>query len=255
MQITNIAIDGFGKLRNYSTPLEQFNLFVGLNGTGKTMVLNAVSVGLIGYVPELGNKPALTKGRMSGRIGTISLQMTGGGMSITFPPVGNPSERRTGDIPKLDPMFLDIGRFFGMTGPQRVKFLLGLSNVEVPQPADVMSELYADTFSKHKMTRAEWDPIMKPIFDKFSATPVTSLDWLSALKDEAVLAKQTVAGITNLRDTALKLERDLQPTNEEPVTDQSHKLRELSVKIEEARKAHQAASNAAANCPANGSRR
>ena len=247
MHISQISIDGFGRLKNFSAPLENFTLVTGKNGTGKTMILNAIAIGLIGYVPELGNKSNLTKGRMSGRMGTIDLKMGTQGISIMFPAAGNPVERRTGELPKLDPMVLDIGRFFAMTGPQRVKFLLGLSSVDIPQARSVMTILYEDTFQKHKMTRTEWDPIVGPVFSKFTEKPMESLDWLSQLKDEAAKAKQDVAGVTSLRDTALRLEKELQPTGEAPITDQAPKIREHKVKVEAARKAHLDASKLASN--------
>jgi hypothetical protein len=169
MNITSIKIDGFGGLSQFSSPISPITVITGPNGSGKTSILDGIAIGLIGYCPALGNKPSLTRGRMHKKLASVRLELNGGDAvtETTFPPTGNPVTIKNGDVPVVDPMVLDIGKFFSMTGPQRVQFLTSLSVGGVPQAAEVQEELYATTFAKHGVPLTKWSEMVKPIFEKF----------------------------------------------------------------------------------------
>lgn len=240
MNITSIKIDGFGGLSQFSSPISPITVITGPNGSGKTSILDGIAIGLIGYCPALGNKPSLTRGRMHKKLASVRLELNGGDAvtETTFPPTGNPVTIKNGDVPVVDPMVLDIGKFFSMTGPQRVQFLTSLSVGGVPQAAEVQEELYATTFAKHGVPLTKWSEMVKPIFEKFLGNQ-TNLEWLTALKAEATLRKNEVGGLGGLKELAMKLESEAVPKEGESVPmDHSADLRKLERQLTEARAKH-----------------
>lgn len=241
MNITNIAVSGYGGLEKASFAIKPIQLITGPNGSGKTALLDAVALGLIGYCPWLGNKPAFTRGRMSGGAASIKLDTDCGASSIMFPKTGSPIVKRDPGIPEIDPMVIDIAKFFAMTGPQKIRFLLGVSTVSVPTESDVRKVMWESTVHQHGLSVDDWSKMVDPMFAKVKGDRST-LEWLTELTVAATEMKQIGAGLPSLRETLQKMEVEAVAKDSLPPVDVSvdlekarHAMSQVSAKMSEKR--------------------
>lgn len=127
MKLRTIASSGL-KGRDFKYDLAPATVFTGPSFSGKTAVLDAVKVALLGYHPKLGKRP-----------GDVLQLSSGNGMKVilTFDD-GDRIERMFGrglnatkkEEPFMQPAMLDVGEYFAMSGPARMAYVL--ANMPLP---------------------------------------------------------------------------------------------------------------------------
>lgn len=121
------------KGRNISIAPGTMNVIVGPNWGGKTTILTAIRIGLLGYDPALGKRAIDTFQLATGDEMAVRLETNKGVIGRTWKmkkgKVSSSSEVPDGlEIPSL---MLDIGEWFSMTGQQRRDYLLGSVKIDM----------------------------------------------------------------------------------------------------------------------------
>ena len=107
-----------------SYELGELNLICGPNSSGKSAVLDAVTLALLGYIPRLGKKPGATF--QLATAGTNIMSVATNDRSITW-------KRNAKGVTTVDgldaecnypPVLLDINEWLGLTGPARIQYVL-----------------------------------------------------------------------------------------------------------------------------------
>jgi hypothetical protein len=128
MKLNRIAARNF-KGRSFDHQLSPVVVVAGDNFSGKTAILDAVRVGLVGYLPRLGKQPGSTwKLAGDGADMEVSLETD----STTLSHVWRPSKTGAsyeGSIPwQTPPVLLDAREYFTQTSAQRIDTVFRLSD-------------------------------------------------------------------------------------------------------------------------------
>lgn len=212
-----------GGLKSGKTPIDhrlnKLTVFCGHNFSGKTRRLDAIRIGLGGYLPELGKQAASTMGLATGDTLGTALTFDGGETATrtwTRSSKGMVKCVQTGPALEVPPVLMDPNEYFRLGDKDRVRYVFGLSTVEAPE--ETVNAIVAKT----KMLRFEpgtpaHEAVIAELVDQIMESnrkrhdeeqPVQ--DWIEALiaeqRDALKLAKQsadrmvkTVQGITQIK--------------------------------------------------------
>ena len=129
MKIDKLHVGNFkGKNRAYE--FGAINVVVGDNWSGKTTVLNAIRVGLLGHDPKLGARNSDTFKLASGAKMGVELDF-GGKLKLQrvwTESRGSIRFETKSDIEKFSvpPVLLDVREYFSMSGPKRREYVMGM---------------------------------------------------------------------------------------------------------------------------------
>src|SRR3990167_497024 len=105
----------------------------GPNWSGKTAVLTAIRMGLLGYDPKLGKRPGDTFMNATGSIMSVDLHFARVGIHRNWK-----SNRGSVKLTSVEPpgwpgvpaLMLDVREYFGMSGQARRDYIMGLLSLE-----------------------------------------------------------------------------------------------------------------------------
>lgn len=147
MKITKVSASQF-KGRTFEYKLGGVDVFVGDSFSGKTAVLDAVRVGLLGYHPALGKRPADTFALATGTQMQVIVDLESGNpivhdWGVVRGTVRHLESDNFSDQPLIPSVLLDVREYFSMTGPARLKYVFDRSNVseESCSPASVTAAI------------------------------------------------------------------------------------------------------------------
>lgn len=126
MNIKTISATGFNG-RNFHYPLQPITVFHGENGVGKTAILTALRLGLLGYDPRLPKKKAdVFAALASGKTMNVTVVFSNGKQNVVNYMLRGQSVTGTPEINVEVPnIMLDLDEFFALSKKDRVKWLLG----------------------------------------------------------------------------------------------------------------------------------
>lgn len=193
--ITRIKFDNV-KGRNGDFQLGNITFFTGLQGSGKTTVLDALQIGLLGYHPTLGKtakalfKLATTNGEAMG----VTLETTAGVVARLWKPSGKSIKAIfTGDAPPVVPAALDASLFI---------------NAKATARAAMIRQLYPATEDpREALQRA----IERAAPDLRIAWPKTDdlAEWQEEVADAIKAAKASASDTANRMRSALEAAQQL----------------------------------------------
>jgi len=134
MKIKYVQAEQF-KGRSHRYDLTGVDLFLGPSFSGKTAVLDSVRVGLLGYHPKLGKRPAATFALATGPKMGIELGFDGCGNPGTI--LRREWETKKGAVKYAGPegeqvpaVLLDVREYFAMSGADRLKYIFERMTVD-----------------------------------------------------------------------------------------------------------------------------
>ncbi len=129
MKLKNIKAENI-KGRNIDVTLGPVNVFVGPSFSGKTAILDAIKIGLLGYHPSLGKRPQAAFALANGAAMSVNVEFEN-----TDPKTPNwfrhqwqverGSVKYTGPdkLPSIPAVLLDVREYLGLSGPDRLKYM------------------------------------------------------------------------------------------------------------------------------------
>jgi hypothetical protein len=125
MQIKTVSATGFNG-RNFHHPLQPITIFHGENGVGKTAVLTALRLGLLGYDPRLPKKKAdVFDALASGKTMNVTVVFSNGKQNVVNYMLRGSSVTGTPEINvEVPSVMLDLDDFFSLSKKDRIKWLL-----------------------------------------------------------------------------------------------------------------------------------
>jgi hypothetical protein len=128
MKLTSVRGRNF-KGRDFDFKLGDVTVFTGPNFSGKTAVLDAIRVGLIGYLPRLGKQPGATwKLAGAGELMEVSIDTDTTTLSHAWRPTKTGASYE-GALPWQTPtVLLDAREYFGMATAERINYVFGLTD-------------------------------------------------------------------------------------------------------------------------------
>lgn len=210
MKLTTITLDGFqGHSRRFD--LSQVTGIIAPNFAGKTAILNAINIALLGRHPSIGasGEKLATFGTDqgwnieatfgNGAQNKVSLNRKGGKNSLT--------ESRGVDVP---PVLLDVQKeFFSLTQAQRISLLVSNGLTQTVSSADFVAELDAIEIVPTTETKPHLINLVAEANDKMQALPpVKALEslrdnWTSTKKNVVADRKAASATLVALRQNGL----------------------------------------------------
>lgn len=137
MRLKTIKATGL-KGRTFNYEVGPAVVFTGPSFSGKTAVLDAVKVGLLGYHPELGKRASDTL-KLSGS-GRLEVELAFDDTELIrreYFLAGQSAKSVNADEPFMHPALLDITEYFAMSGPERLRYVLAsIPLPEFPDGAD-----------------------------------------------------------------------------------------------------------------------
>lgn len=158
MRLTKLDITGL-KGTFKSLGFDRLNIMVGRNASGKSAILDAVRLLLLGYVPALGKRGTFKAAsgpmvEIAGEFDTgLKLRRT---WNRNGPTWRGGELQTTGEAPKLPAAMLDPGEYFGMTAKQRTAAIFALLPAEkVACGIDAVLALVKNIRAENHTARAE----------------------------------------------------------------------------------------------------
>lgn len=190
MKIQKVSFENV-KARDLTFDLRSVNIFCGSNFSGKTAVLDAIKVGLLGYHPRLGKQHINTidlagENRLDMM---IHLEMDTGESST------NTWRRKTdgtikfdgkSDLPDIPPVLLDTREYFEMTAAERIMFVFKKIDISgmVIADSDLLIQLKAiEALPAKECEKAitELDALFQKLAKRRDSTKLSPQDWLASL--------------------------------------------------------------------------
>jgi len=213
--ITARAIKG----RNFTIPLEAATIIAGANSTGKTAVLDAISLALLGFVPTL---PKTNPGifslssdkAMSVQIDTDEGQQIERAWSQGTNGTVNKSERVSGGgLPPMPAIMLDANEFFSKSEAGRMEMIFGLMNLAATPLKQRQSDLRA-ILADNAPAIAQLDKMPNIPGESFQRWLERAIAGMSeAVRIEAAKAKAMRATQQSLAHLQLKDESEAAPAD------------------------------------------
>lgn len=123
MKINRVAAKNI-KGRTFDHELKPVTVIVGNSFGGKTAILDAIKLGLLGWHPKYGRKPSGTFRLASGTAMSVMLETDSGEAINRSWKLERGSVKAVGPEDETVPaLLLDCREYFGMTGPQRMAYL------------------------------------------------------------------------------------------------------------------------------------
>lgn len=142
MKIKSISGLNF-KGRSFSHELSAVNLIVGDSFSGKTAVLDAITVGLLGYHPDLGKRVSDTGDLLGSGESTVTVALDNGS-SITRKFVvkdGKVSDKTEGNsAPVVPVVLLSLRDWFSLTEQQRTQYIFDRSAAS-GEPKELLNQI------------------------------------------------------------------------------------------------------------------
>lgn len=196
------------KGQSFETGLGQMTLISGDNFSGKSTLTDAIRLALSGYIPAIGKANALLWRALAGnpdKEGTMEVQVgfdTGRTSKLTFSRNKKGAVSVDGAVPAdlaLDPMLLDVRKFFGMTAAQRIELIFAASGAK----GIVHEELAEQLGAIQANPVAVRDQVLRRITNEIEVSDMSAdtlmADWKDKLKDVKAshkLAFGAFAGMT-----------------------------------------------------------
>lgn len=114
------------KGRSFEHVLHPINIIVGDNDRGKTALVDAVRVGLLGYHPALGKTPGATMKLCKGTAMSTGVQINGDPMIHRQFSIKKGKVSATGPESEFPDMLFDLKPFWNLSAAARTDYLLGI---------------------------------------------------------------------------------------------------------------------------------
>jgi hypothetical protein len=207
------------KGRNFSLPLEAATIIVGPNSIGKTAVLDAIDLALLGYVPTLAKTNQGIFSLASDKAMSVQIE-TDEGQQIerawSQGPNGsvNKSERLAHGVPPMPVVMLDANEFFGRSEAGRMEMIFGLMNLAATPLSQRVGDIRAIlTSNLHALGVLDRMPhIPGETFQRWLERALAGFG--EALRSEAATAKAMKATQQSLAHLQLKDEAEAAPEAE-----------------------------------------
>ena len=184
--ITKVGLLNFKGL-NREIPLGPITVIRGGNMVGKTAVLSAVRIGLLGFDPDLGKQHVATQDAMSGKVMGVTLTFASGarfehgwdskGYSV------NPNSFTPAPLEMLS-----LEEFFKITSKERAKYLISKCPTAPVNPEDFKSLLTRELISEGVQNT---EAVLKPLVEFWSP-----LDQKDSAKWMDLVATKAAAELT-----------------------------------------------------------
>lgn len=162
------------------------NVILGDNWSGKTSVLSAIRLGLLGYDPALGKRPGDTVKLATGDEMKVNLTLDGCKLSRTWKMSRGKCSRKDSvpDSWKFPSMLLDIGDWFALTAQQRRDHLLSSLSVDMTEVDQKIIEevnaIYIEpAYEEHHLERNELIESLEFWIEERDHTNQSIADWFS----------------------------------------------------------------------------
>ena len=131
MKIKTLTARGL-KAGDFTHELGAVNLVTGANFTGKTARLDAIRLGLLGFLPELGKQGASTFALANNGSLSVGLTTDTGLTSQRswLSDKGRVKSTESGDLPTTPPVLMDPQEYFALGEKDRVRYVFGLADLE-----------------------------------------------------------------------------------------------------------------------------
>lgn len=190
------------KGRSGSYDLPSVTVVHGDNFSGKSAILTALRLGLIGYDPTLGKTNAATWQLSSGRDMRVTIGSQAGGISRTWELVKGSVKLTTSPAPSwhMPEALVDVRQFLAMPAKARAEYILGL--VPVPAEAVTPDALIGCVPKEHRSDDVQefitfWD------CERIEHGTPTG-DWLAQLCETAAVRARDEAGKVKESEAALR---------------------------------------------------
>jgi hypothetical protein len=211
MRITKVLAAGL-KGGEFAHEIGPLTVFVGRNFTGKTARLDAVRLGLAGYVPELGKTNVATMQLADDSALTTILEFDDGGQveRTWITKKGKTaceikSNRPAWNEAIAPPVLIDPSVYFGLGDKDRIRYVFGLVNMEETVSGEQVSaavkniRLADNTEATEKVLRSLVEEIDKSDYQRHDQEQSIQT-WLETLiadfRDRVRLGKQSVDRLT-----------------------------------------------------------
>lgn len=169
--IENISAQ-FWQGKSFSYQLGRFTVISGKNMAGKTSILNAVRVALLGHDPSKGNKPGLTFGFAGNGNGaatnTVVAVQIGGKNYAQRWQLNGKSVAYSGDRPLIPSVLLDLkSEYLDLSGPKRAEMVIQKKDVEGFTVHEITARLKTEV--KVEAPSAESEKALADLIDDISA--------------------------------------------------------------------------------------
>jgi|GEM_PF-1283429 len=185
MKLTGVRAKNF-KGRDFDYKLSGVTVFTGPNFSGKTAVLDAIRVGLIGYLPRLGKQPSATwKLAGAGEKMEVAIDTDTTTLSHIWRPTKTGASY-DGSLPWATPtVLLDSREYFSMPTADRINYVFGLTDPAANgyTDADLIERLDALEVLPTKVSRPLVEQLVKTAKESISKRKESIPAWLSKFVD------------------------------------------------------------------------
>lgn len=230
MKVTTLKAENF-KGQCFAHTLEPVTVFVGPNFAGKTARLDAVTLGLLGYVPRLGKRNQDAFQYASGKRMSVTIETDKGTYERTWEQ-GKSISYTGHDGPLIEPVLLDAAEYFALSERERMKLVFrlcqsGLSKDMVPQLSAKLKSIPAtegmlDAGGIIDEMLGKVKEVAKGLTPQEQIGAVVEM--LSAQKKEYEAAARKLSGAVAVSDATATV---TEPVNLEAMKEEADKLRLL----------------------------
>lgn len=230
MKVTTLKAENF-KGQCFEHSMKEITVFVGPNFAGKTARLDAVTLGLLGYVPRLGKRNQDAFQYASGKRMSVTIETDKGTYERTWEQ-GKSISYTGHDGPIVEPVLLDAAEYFALSERERMKLVFrlcqsGLSKDMVPQLSAKLKSIPAtegmlDAGGIIDEMLGKVKEVAKGLTPQEQIGAVVEM--LSAQKKEYEAAARKLSGAVAVSDATATV---TEPVNLEAMKEEADKLRLL----------------------------
>lgn len=199
MKIKKLTANNF-KGRSFSDELAAVTLYTGANSAGKSSRLEALALALLGYVPGYSRKPSDIHGLFaSGSCMSAGYESDSGGAVRRYEQRGGAVKYSGPEASEVPAVLLDPEAYFGLSGPERAKFLFAASGAAKEVDCKKLANTVAANLKNIRLeenteqTEAAVSRLVEWVAQRQKCGPQEWLENLAAdAKDKLRLAKQSV---------------------------------------------------------------
>lgn len=148
MRITQVRAENL-KGRSFIHDLSAEVAIVGENFTGKTSIIDAIRLALIGYIPELGKLPKSTRQLMSDQFMSVHLELDNGAANADFEINETSEHSLPWKIDRKEIPLLNAASYFAMTERERYQYVFNIAKTpETFTAQSICDELRAIHFEQ-----------------------------------------------------------------------------------------------------------
>lgn len=237
MKITSLSASGL-KAGDFKHNLDAVNLITGPNFSGKTARLDAIRVGLIGYLPELGKQNSSTFGLANNGKLQIRIETdTGKSATRSWEMQKGKIKHEAGmDLPPTPPVLLDPNEYFSLGEKDRVRYVFGMADIEGRQDTSdsLIANLKKIKFDDHS---AGHEKAIQALCEKVDETDRTRHDVGQSIQDWVdELIKSVKGDLKTARATADRMAKMVQGSTEIQAGDDDIPARNVEPEVKAANK-------------------